>query len=345
MTAWLAAIGGVATICTPAHAHQAEESAAQSFELSLDTGQIAAIDERAITYYIDRPDMAGTFPILLVVDGSGCLGQRRPGLDRLYLPGANAARPYARLRVEKPGVEAEANDLAAPCSDEFLKHYTMDNRVFDHLRVLQHLAAHAPWWNGELLIWGWSDGGDVASQLVVYYPNVTRAVLGAAGGGYTMAEHFEDFWACPVELGEGRDPCLASIRADFTRMEDNPTWTETWSGHDNSWRVWASRLRTRLSAPLADNQAPILLVHGALDRDATPVESTRKLVSDLDAAGNTAFTYWEVPAMHHGWSDLPPDRQSALMRGMQDWLLTGEVEPDDLELIMEPGAGAPQSAS
>ncbi len=49
--------------------------------------------------------------------------------------------------------------------------------------------------------------------------------------------------------------------------------------------------------------------------------------------------------MHHGWSDLPPERQSALMRGMQDWLLTGEVEPDDLELIMEPGAGAPQSPS
>ena len=88
-----------------------------------------------------------------------------------------------------------------------------------------------------------------------------------------------------------------------------------------------------------------MLVHGALDRDATPVESTCKLVSDLGAAGNSAFTYWEVPAMHFGLSDLPPERQSALMCGMPDWSLTGEVEPDDLELIMEPGAGEPQSPS
>lgn len=155
-------------------------------------------DERELTFFIDRPALGGQLPILLMIDGSGCIGQLREDWTDLNRPAQprTSLIPYARLRVEKPGVDPEASGQQEMCTDDFLKHYTMDKRVEDHLRVLQHLRAHADWWNGELYVWGWSDGGDIAARLVAYYPNVERAVLGAMGGGTTMASHFEDLWIC-----------------------------------------------------------------------------------------------------------------------------------------------------
>ena len=296
---------------------------------------VPAIDERPIRFYVDRPDDGATVPILLVIDGSGCTGQQRPSTWHNYDPNHYPQHRYARVMVEKPGVEPEAADLSAECSDDFKRHYDIDTRVTDHLRVLQHLAATADWWNGELLVWGWSDGGDIGARLVTYRPDTTRAVLGAMGGGLTMAEHFERFWACP-EGTEDREACLADLRADFDRIYDNPTWRETWSGHDNTNRVWATRLRARLSAPLSDNRVPLLIVHGERDADNTPVESARALVADLREAGNTAFTYWEVPGMEHGWNALPEGRRTALIEGMLDWLMTGSVAPAKQDAALTP---------
>lgn len=294
-----------------------------------ETHTIQTVDERDLHFYLDHPADGERVPLLLLVDGSSCVGQLRPNMRYDYRPGPERPARYARLMVEKPGVAPEAS-YGSECTEDFLRHYTIDNRVLDHLRVLQHLRAHADWWNGELLVWGWSDGGDIASQLVAYYPQVTRAVLGAMGGGYTMAEHFEDFWACPEERysGEEREACLADLREQFERMEDNPTWRETWSGHDNSWAVWPTRLNSRLVHLLEDNTTPILIVHGEKDRNGTPVESARVLVEALEASGNTAFEYWEIPCMGHGWGNLPDAQDEALEQGMLDWLLGQEIATD-----------------
>ncbi|WP_440959502.1 alpha/beta hydrolase family protein [Oceanicaulis sp. LC35] len=310
-----------------------------------DSRTIQTVDERDLHFYLDHPDDGERVPLLLLVDGSSCVGQLRPNMRYDYRPGPERPARYARLMVEKPGVAPEAS-YGSECTEGFLRHYTIDNRVLDHLRVLQHLRATADWWNGELLVWGWSDGGDIASQLVAYYPQVTRAVLGAMGGGYTMAEHFEDFWACPEERvsGEEREACIADLRAQFERMEDNPTWRETWSGHDNSWAVWPTRLNSRLVHLLEDNTMPILIVHGEKDRNGTPVESARALVDALDASGNTAFEYWEIPCMGHGWGNLPEAQGNALEEGMLDWLLGQEIAADGPPRLGQPeGADCPAS--
>lgn len=293
-----------------------------------ETHTIQTVDERDLIFYLDRPEAGETVPLLVLVDGSGCGGQLRGSWRSFYRPGPDRVQPYALLKVEKPGVDPYTRTPS--CTEDFLRHYTIQNRVLDHMRVLQHLQAHADWWNGELLVWGWSDGGDVAAQLVSYHPGVDRAVLGAMGGGYTMAEHFEDFWACPAEaMSEAeRAGCLEALRADFAEMEDNPTWRQTWSGEDNSWRVWASRLRSRLTHLLADRTQPFLIVQGAEDYDATPAQSARVLVEALEAEGNTAFEYWEIPCMTHGWGSLPRDQARALEAGMLGWLLGQNIAED-----------------
>ena len=325
-----AALALSACVAAPTGAGKGASATSAPVPFLFETHVIRTIDDRPLTYYLDRPAQ-GRVPLVLEVDGSSCVGQLREGFGDLLLPGPDRAYPYAYLRVEKHGVASDAEHGAA-CTDEFRKHYTIEGRVTDHLRVLQHLRGSAAWWDGTLLVFGWSDGGDVGGRLVGYYPGVTRAVLGAMGGGTTMAEHFRDLWVCP-EGTEAREACVADLEAQFARMRDNPTWTRTWSGEDNAWRVWPGRLDTKLGLILRDDPTPKLIVHGAEDFENTPVTSARALVAMLEAA-DTPHTYWEVPGMGHGWGPpLADEKGDALERAMRDWLLTGEASTADLELL------------
>lgn len=279
-----------------------------------------------LRYYVDRPDQTGLFPLLIMVDGSGCRGWQAVGLEKWLQPDHTAPRPYVRLFVDKRGVSRDSLGKEG-CSDTFLKSFSIDKRVEDHLRVLQHVRAQADWWDGTLLIAGWSDGGDIAAQLTAYYPNVDRAMLGAMGGGTTMSEQFQDKFFCPIDAFEttkARDHCVADLLSEFNAMKDNPTWTKTWSGTDNTHRVWASRLDTRLTHLLKDVTAPILIIHGANDQNNVPVDSAQTLVADLANAGRDNITYWEIPGMKHTPGSLPDDRRVALMTAMRDWLLMGD---------------------
>jgi len=285
--------------------------------------KILTLDERQLVYNIDKPKSSDKIPLLFVIDGSGCAGQKREApLRTLFRPGPERPALYARISVEKPGVDPFA-DNDAKCSNDFLKHYTMDKRVEDHLRVLQHIRNKTDWWNGELLIWGWSDGGDIGSRLMAYYPNTKKAVLGSFGGGDTMREMFETYFFCqPEELEakppETREQCLKGHRDRFQGMIDNPSWKETWGGKDNSWRVWSSRLNVRNSVLLENNKTPVLFIHGA--EDVEPLASSRKLIKNLEAVDNTAYTNWEVKGMGHSFGKMPDARLKAFERAQLNWI-------------------------
>ena len=288
--------------------------------------EVLSFDQRPITFYIDYPgNLDAKVPLLVLIDGSGCGGQMRDALETLYRPGPDIPYRFARIRVEKPGVMP--HDDGTSCTEDFRRYYTIDNRVTDHMRVLQNLAATADWWDGRIFLWGWSDGGDIAAHLSAYRPDVSRVVLGAVGGGFDFRTLFEDFWACADESmpQAAREECRTSLRAQFTQIEDNPTWRETWGGEDNSWRVWASRLRIKLAEPLSDRQQPFLLVHGSEDYDSVPVASARALVQLLEANENTQFEYWEVACMGHNWGGLPSQQSQTLREAMLTWLFEPEA--------------------
>lgn len=141
---------------------------------------IQTVEEVALTYRLDHPNTIKPVPLLLVIDGSTCRGLGTNSMLTILKPDGSAPKPFGRLIVDKIGVNI--NDDGESCSDLFLQNYSIEDRLIQHLRALQHLRKNSPWWNGELLIWGWSDGGDIAAQLTAYYPNTRRAVLGAMGG-------------------------------------------------------------------------------------------------------------------------------------------------------------------
>lgn len=310
----------------------------------VETVEILDLENEPITYHIHRYDADRKQPILLIIDGSGCRGQLRRGFGDLYQPPADRSLIYARVTVEKPGVEPTSRELT-DCSAEFRQRHSIDNWVRDILRTLQHLRATADWWDGRIYIYGWSDGGDVGARVMSYYPDVERAVLGAQGGGYTMAQHFEDFWDCAADRTTDREACLADVRAMFQDLRDNPV-PRADKGDTNL--LWRSRMFADLATLLEYGDTPLLVVHGALDRDHTPVESARLLVSRLQDAGRANLTYCEVPFMEHGHGSFDDKQASMFEKALLSWLFAQENAGALLEPFCDPSpdlaATAPPSA-
>ncbi|MEM6475863.1 MAG: prolyl oligopeptidase family serine peptidase [Pseudomonadota bacterium] len=292
-------------------------SFAQGPILLQDTHVIKDIENRPITFHTERFDTVRSGPILLVIDGSGCGGALREGFSSLLRPAYGRFANYAKLTLTKPGIDPQSASRKA-CTQEYRERYSLDSAVLDHLRVLQHLRS-AEWWDGRLFVWGWSDGGDIGARLISYYPNVERAMLGAQGGGYTMAQHMEDFWECPKDrvAPEKRQECLEDIRGWFEEVRERPLASE---GRQESHKLWRSRLFADLVPLLADDTTPLLIMHGAKDRDNTPVESARLLITRLKEQGHENLRYCEIPEMAHGMSSLGREAANELEQATLAWL-------------------------
>lgn len=282
---------------------------------------VPRVDGSPLQLFVTLPERAAKLPLMLVVDGSGCVSSKREDFRANYLAiGGRVGRPVATLAVEKPGVESGAS-WGSRCSATFLRYYSIDQRVLDHLRAIQHLRKHASWWNGEIYLYGWSDGGMIAAHVAAYTPEVKRVVLGGTGGGIPMTTQFEQYIMCAPDRTKDRDACIADLRKQIQEIKDNPSPLKTWSGEDNSYRTWATRLDAVEYNIISDLKIPVLVVHGAQDRDGTPVESARELLRLLKADGQTNVEYWEIPSMGHGIGNVEPVRREKLLNAMYNWLL------------------------
>lgn len=283
---------------------------------------------------ITRPSGRDRVPIVLAVDGSLCIPSRAGSYIQGLLPEASGLKAYALVTVEKPEPTPlpprgeDGSYRIGPehrCSDAFKRYYSIDQRVLDHLRAIQHLRTHAPWWDGRLYLWGFSDGGRVASVVGAYTPETARMVLGGFGGGSTMAREFEDFHICAEGRTENRTGCLDEVRRQLSEIRDNPTPLKTWNGDSNTYKAWASRLDASEANVLEDTRIPILVFHGEKDT-AVPVASAR-LLAERMARQNPRFVYREIAGMGHGLgSNLPEDKARTLQRELLEWLLAPETE-------------------
>jgi pimeloyl-ACP methyl ester carboxylesterase len=315
---WKIAVLSLAWLCSPAFA------STPNIEQTL---TVSRGDGSPLQLFVTLPKDAGKVPLVLVIDGSGCVSSKREDFRANYLAiGSRVGRAVATLAVEKPGVEPGAG-WGSKCSETFLRYYSIDQRVLDHLRAIQHLRKHASWWNGEIYVFGWSDGGMIAAQVAAYTPEVKRVVLGGTGGGIPMTTQFENYFTCAPDRTKDRDACIAKLHQQFQEIRDNPSPLKTWSGEDNSYRTWLTRLDAVDYNIIKDLKIPVLIAHGALDRDGTPVESARELMRLLKADGETHVEYWEIPSMGHGIGNIEPVRQEKLRSAMFNWLFAQPAGP------------------
>lgn len=294
-----------------------------------ETISLARVDGSEIQLLVSRPLATEKIPILLAIDGSTCLPSRSSGFVNDLHPDNAPLSGYALVVVEKPQPtplpppDESGNVSIGPdfqCSDTFKRYYSIDQRVLDHLRAIQHLRTHAKWWDGSLFIWGFSDGARVGSRVGSYAAETKGMVLGGFGGGVTMASEFEDHHVCAASRTDDRPACLEMLRKQFAEIRATPISSKTWNGDSNTYKAWASRLDAVEANILRDTRVPILVFHGTMD-NSVPVSSARRLADVLHDVHPT-FVYREIEGMGHGLgSRLPEGQREKLVRELLTWLL------------------------
>ncbi len=115
------------------------------------------VDGSLIHWSVDRQHGGTKQGILVLAQGSGCLGtMNNPNLER-----AKRLLPdFAVVTVEKYGVLPldAPKDAFGDCSSIFYAHHTVSQRVADYDRVLAQVQT-SPWWDGRLVLFGGSEGG------------------------------------------------------------------------------------------------------------------------------------------------------------------------------------------
>jgi len=288
------------------------------------------LDGSEIKLFVERPQDADNIPIVLFIDGSGCQSANREEFRQFSQLPERFMRSTAKVFVDKSGVNPSGERGA--CTQEFLEYYSIDQRVLDHLRAIQHLRRHASWWNHEIYVVGWSDGAMIGVSVAAYTAEVTRAVYLGLGGGIPMTRQFEDYILCSADRSETPDVCLEDLRSIYGDIRANPSPQKTWLGDANSYKAWATRLDAVEYYQLRDFEIPFLIIHGENDRDSVPVQSARELVRMLNEAGNVDFEYWEVPDAGHNIGIHSEGQSESVRLAMLNWLFE-----------QAPGIGGPPS--
>jgi pimeloyl-ACP methyl ester carboxylesterase len=245
-------------------------------------------DGSSIYWTIDRQSGGAKQGILLVAQGSGCLA----ATENPNITNAKRLLPaFAVLTVEKYGVEphAKPKDPFEGCSSVFYAHHTVSQRVIDYERVLGELKSE-PWWNGQLVLFGGSEGGGTVSILAAKV-KPTAVVIFSAAPGHSFGEIFK--LSVPPEVAQHADD-------EFKKIAAEPLSAKVWGG--NSYRWWADILRQDMTAELLKAESSILLVQGERDTHA-PVAVARQIRDDFQRAGRRNLTYWEFPAYDHVMQD------------------------------------------
>ena len=257
-------------------------------------------DGSAITVYVTAPQTTGQYAATLIVEGSGCGSSYTNATKPIIFPNG---KPTARLDVEKYGIDKDTDTKT--CPKEFLEHNTVNERLQDHLIVMNWLRQQ-PWWNKELYIIGGSEGGIEAASLSVLIPETKAAGLMSSPLGTTMAQSWLKVNERALQKeGKGSreiQQALQAMQNQFQMMRDNPTWEKSWQGAENTYKWWADILDYKTSKLLLQTKIPIIFIQGDNDQESD-IDSARALVTEFASAGKTNLTYIERPGEDHTFND------------------------------------------
>lgn len=284
-------------------------------EIGFDTYQIQRPDGTKIHCYLSNSEK--TLPLIVNVEGSGAgsaftkVGERINGGMSGWL--ASVAQEDAHvLVVEKPGINLfdkhqGGNVEGAPNS--FLENYTLEYVTQAHVDAIRTIL-ELPQVNSErVLIFGISDGGQIAAEISANLPEATH-VAPLACGGPTQIFDYIMFASRPQPTDEPGDveKRIADIYTSWDKiMEDPQSIEKFWSGHP--YRRWSSFCASSTTDALLKTQAKIYLAHGALD-DSVPVESFDVVVSTLRSKGRKIIAERLEGLSHQFQSEKEAEEQS-----------------------------------
>lgn len=231
--------------------------------------------------------------VLLLSQGTGC----QPAAFNQNLDRWRAIAPgFVAVTVEKCGVSASDPSLQKAevgkienCPAAYVKNYRLHGRVDDMAAVIAELRKE-PWWSGDLILMGGSEGGGVMSILAPRVPETDAVILQSSVTGWPLSRMILEGLPPPVR---------PQIEAMFESIRANPAMAEEFSGLSAGY--YAEFMDKPLAEDLMKSDAPLLIIFG--DRDGTPVQAARDTKSMFDAARKSNLTYWEKAGLDHSMTD------------------------------------------
>ncbi len=272
------------------------------------TQRIERPDGSQLTYHVDRPPGRQRRGVLLLFQGSGCEPVERDtrvlGYGRMLAPGR------VIVTIEKYGSAgaADAAALVDGCTPDFWRGNTLSRRVLDAVAVVGALRRQG-WWNGDIVLFGGSEGGAVAAMAAPLVPETRAVIVYSSGVGVSVGA-----------LVRSAIPAFAQAEADrvFAEARRNPDPERRWGGASHAW--WADAIDQVPARSLLRTRAPILLVHGSRDESApvATARATRDLMTQARAAN---FTYREYEGYDHFMTDAAGvDHRPEVFAAMRQWL-------------------------
>lgn len=300
-------------------------TSAQAQALELEHLQVERLNDSYIDVYIARSPSSKPKPLVLMLQGSTC----DSGTDLLDYAAPKWRARAAFVVVEKIGVQS--GGTREHCSATYYQHSTIYQRVYDYGRVIQHLRAHAPWWNGRLYIVGGSEGVLIGAMLANYFSETEKLALIVGGGSMTLAE------ALPIGFAEQArrrgmpeeqiEQTLAQMQLQFEEIRQNPR-SDLFMGHE-TYKHMASALDLRPVNALVDLTLPIYMVHGTQDTHA-PVEAARRVVTEFEQRGKCNLDYHEYEGLDHALADAYGNsRMAQTIEEVFIWFRLDEAKRDD----------------
>lgn len=264
-------------------------------------------DGSTIHWTLDLPATDEKVGLLVLAQGSGC----EPAVSNRNLKVAQSIfENLAALMVEQYGVtqnnvsKAEDN---SDCPRAFHEHQTVSQRVSDYRQIIESLRG-VPWWNGQLILFGGSEGG-LAMAMLAPEVQADAAILVSTGGGVPFGQMVRQ--SIPEEG-------WPTVDATFEKARQNPNSSELWAGH--SLRFWADMIDRRVADDMLRADTRFLLIQGG--RDVSGLPDVARSVSDMFAeARRCNLTYWELPGLDHGMVDANGNtRMTDILSQAHFWL-------------------------
>jgi len=259
------------------------------------TRHTARADGSQIEWTMTGRNASAKQGVLLLSQGSGC----GPAATNPNLPRWRALAPgFVSVTVEKYGVSASDPALANAgvgqmdaCPEAHVKGHRLYRRAQDFADVVAELRKE-PWWSGELVIMGGSEGGAVMAVLAPMLPDVDAVVIMSTGLGLPLSQ---------MILEEMPPPARAQVEPMFAAIRSNPDAAPVFSGL--SAHYYAEFFDKVLAEDMLKASAPILLIQGETDKSA-PVSAGRATRDIFAKFGRDNLTYRE----YDGWDHYMTDR-------------------------------------
>lgn len=277
---------------------------------------ITRSDGSMVDWYLSHPQNIEKSGIIVLAQGSGCqsvTASKNIKLARSLFP------DFTALTVDKYGVKAGDNPQdpsGERCSASFHTHNTMTQRVDDYVQILTSLR-HEPWWNGRLVLFGGSEGGDVVARLAAV-TNADAVIMLSTGGSTSFGELVRQSIEGEMIHNSVPKERWPQVEKAFAEARKNPQSSEIWAG--SSYRFWADAIDRRPVDDMLRTDAALLLIQGG--KDSSALASNARAVLDIFAkAQRCNLTYWEFSGYSHIMTDSDgQDRLADVLAQSANWL-------------------------